>query len=209
MKIKIKKKNIIPVKLAKSTCYFAGILLLMCVCLSYSCRKAYVPRPYGYYRVYIPEHEYKTLDTLGLPYRFDISELATVNPRNSEDEKYWIDIKYPMLNATIHCSYKPIHGNMLELSEDTWKFVSAHTSHADDIENYFFEYPEMSVYGILYDLKGNVASPVQFVVTDSVQRFFRGALYFQNVPNKDSIAPMVDYVREDIIRLMESFEWVK
>ena len=67
----------------------------------------------------------------------------------------------------------------------------------------------VKVYGILYDLTGNTASSVQFILTDSVKHFFRGALYFENVPNKDSIAPMSAYIREDVIRLMESFEWKK
>ena len=43
--------------------------------------------------------------------------------------------------------------------------------------------------------------------TDSTEHFFRGALYFNCQPNQDSIAPMLDYMREDIVRLMESFEW--
>ena len=70
-----------------------------------------------------------------------------------------------------------------------------------------FQNPQKKVYGILYDLTGNTASSVQFVLTDSVHHFFRGALYFDNVPNKDSIAPMSDYIREDIVHMMETFEW--
>jgi len=70
-----------------------------------------------------------------------------------------------------------------------------------------FDSEERNVHGILYDLKGNTASSVQFVLTDSTHHFFRGALYFNNVPNKDSIAPMSDYIRKDIIRIMESFKW--
>ena len=98
-------------------------------------------------------------------------------------------------------------GNLRELSEDARRFVYAHSDRADDISERLYEHPERHVYGLLYDLKGNVASPVQFTATDSTRHFFRGALYFNNVPNKDSIAPMLDYVRQDIIRLMESFEW--
>jgi gliding motility-associated lipoprotein GldD len=78
---------------------------------------------------------------------------------------------------------------------------------ADGIGEKVFENKDKDVYGILYDIKGNTASSIQFVLTDSVKNFFRGALYFDNVPNKDSIAPVVSYLREDIVRLMESFEW--
>lgn len=175
--------------------------------LSYSCRKDYTPRPYGYYRVTIPEHEYKVLGTQNLPYLFKVSTLTEIQPRQAESENYWIDIAYPMLNAKIHCSYKPVAGNLYELTEDARTFAYAHVGLADNIDEPRFEHPEKSVYGVLYDIRGNVASPVQFFVTDSVRHFFRGALYFENIPNKDSIAPMLDYVREDIIYLMETFEW--
>jgi len=186
----------------------ATILLLFFFSgLSYSCRENYTPRPYGYYRVAIPEHDYLVFDSVGLPYKFDISKAATVKPNNRNNEKHWIDVVYPTLNGKIHGSYKAVHNNLFELSEDTWKFVSAHTSRADDMSRIEFGSSEKSVYGILYTIKGNVASPVQFVLTDSVKHFFRGALYFDNKPNKDSIAPMLNYIHEDIVRLMETFEW--
>lgn len=172
-----------------------------------ACRKTYTPRPYGYYRVELPEHGYRPLPDAKLPYRFDLSTQAEAVPRRAEGERYWIDIAYPALNAKIHCSYKPIRDNLFELSEDARRFVYAHSDRADGIAEHFFEHPDRRVYGLLYDLRGNVASPVQFVATDSVRHFFRGALYFNNVPNKDSIAPMLDYVREDIVHLMETFEW--
>ena len=91
--------------------------------------------------------------------------------------------------------------------EDTRKIVYKHSVRADGIAEKVFNHPEKNVHGILYDLKGNTASSLQFVLTDSTHHFFRGALYFNNVPNKDSIAPMAEYIREDVINLMESFEW--
>lgn len=187
----------------KSAAYFTILLLL----LSVSCRQSYTPRPYGYYRVTIPAHAYKPVQHQALPYRFDISQLSEATPHPMQGENYWLDIRYPSLKADIHCSYKTITGNLAQLSEDARRFVYAHSDRADNIAEHLFEHPERRVYGILYDLKGNVASPVQFVITDSTRHFFRGALYFETVPNKDSIAPMLEYVREDIVHLMESFEW--
>ena len=185
---------------------FASLLIIPFLS---SCKKKYIPKPYGYYRVYLPEHEYRSIDTLNLPYRFDLSGIAKLESRNSESEMYWIDIVYPSLNAKIHGSYKRVKNDIFELSEDTREFVYAHTGRAEGISESAFENPEKSVYGILYDLKGNVASPLQFVLTDSTKHFFRGAVYFNNNPNKDSIAPMLNYVREDVIQLVESFEWVR
>lgn len=181
--------------------FVAGIFL--------SCGQTAVPRPYGYFRVDLPEHSYKTIDTLNLPYQFDISNSAQLISRTAEGEKYWVDIYYPLLNASVYCSYKMINGNLAELSEDTRKIVYKHSIMADGINEKVFDHPENDVYGVMYDLKGNTASSLQFVLTDSTKNFFRGALYFNNVPNKDSIAPMAEYIREDVIRLMESFKWKK
>jgi gliding motility-associated lipoprotein GldD len=63
------------------------------------------------------------------------------------------------------------------------------------------------VYGMLYQMKGNTASPIQFYLTDSTKHFFRAALYFNNIPNQDSLAPVIDYLREDIMMMMETFRW--
>ena len=184
-----------------------NFVVLIIIFIFISCGDTYIPRPYGYFRVDLPEHCYQKLDTLNLPYSFDVPQISRIVSRETSDDKYWIDIQYPTLNGSIYCSYKPVKGDLFELSEEAHKIVYKHNVRADGIGEMFFEHPEQQVYSVLYDLAGNTASPVQFVVTDSVRHFFRAALYFDNVPNKDSIAPMVQYVREDIVRLIESFEW--
>jgi len=187
-----------------------NILLIICaVGFLVSCGETMIPKPYGYFRVDLPAHTYRTIDTLGLPYRFDLPKTARLINRQADGEKYWIDLYYPQLNASIYCSYKPVKGNLINLLEDTRKIVYKHSIKADGIGEKVFEKPDKNVHGILYDLKGNTASSVQFILTDSTKNFFRGALYFNNVPNKDSIAPMAEFIREDVIRIMESFEWKK
>jgi gliding motility-associated lipoprotein GldD len=189
--------------------HFGVFLLLAIGIILNSCGKTSMPKPYGYFRVDMPAHSYRMMDTLNLPYRFELPKNAVLVSRDSKDGKFWVDIVYPDLNASIYCSYKPVTGNLSDLLEDTRKIVYKHTIRADGISEKMYDHPEKNVHGILYDLKGNTASSVQFVLTDSTRNFFRGALYFNNVPNKDSIAPMSEYVREDIIHLMESFEWKK
>jgi len=177
--------------------------------LFYGCNETAIPRPYGYFRVDLPAHEYTRLDSSSLPYSFDKSVIAHVIPRYKKGEEYWIDLQYPTLNASIYCSYKPVKSDLYNLLEDTRKIVYKHDVRADAIGETRFENKDKKVYGILYDLSGNTASSVQFALTDSAKHFFRGALYFENVPNKDSIAPMSAYVRQDVLQLMESFEWKK
>jgi len=187
---------------------FYNTVLIICICCFLnSCGKTSIPRPYGYFRVDLPLHSYRMIDTLNLPYRFELPKNARLINRITAGESYWIDLYYPKLNASIYCSYKPVQGNLINLLEDTRKIVYKHSVRADGISERVFDNTDKNVHGILYDLKGNTASSIQFVLTDSTHNFFRGALYFNNVPNKDSIAPMAKYIREDVIHIMESFEW--
>jgi gliding motility-associated lipoprotein GldD len=193
----------------KLTVKIINILIICILLILTSCGKTSIPRPYGYFRIDLPEHSYRVIDTLNLPYRFEISKNAVLINRESKDSKFWVDIVYPRLNASIYCSYKPVKNNLIDLLEDTRKIVYKHSVRADGIGEKVYNHAEKKVHGILYELRGNTASSVQFILTDSTTHFFRGALYFNNVPNKDSIAPMSEYIKEDIIHMIESFEWKK
>jgi gliding motility-associated lipoprotein GldD len=63
------------------------------------------------------------------------------------------------------------------------------------------------VYGTLFRVVGEAASQVQFFLTDSTDHFLVGSLYFYTRPNYDSLMPAAQYVENDLMRLMESFEW--
>ncbi|NND94812.1 MAG: hypothetical protein HKN45_08085 [Flavobacteriales bacterium] len=80
---------------------------------------------------------------------------------------------------------------------------------ADNIENKQVMYPDRSVYGTVSYVFGNVASNVQFYVTDSTQHFLRGSLYFSVPPNKDSIAPVVAHLKVDIDHMLNSISWTE
>ena len=159
--------------------------LLFALLLLPACRQSYTPRPYGYFRVTLPPHAYVPVQDDALPFRFDRSALAEVRPRPAQGDGLWLDLYYPRLNADIHCSYKPVRGNLRELSEDARRFVYAHSDRADDISEHLYEHPDRHVYGLLYDLKGNVASPVQFTATDT-SSFTSLPLHNQTRRNKSS-----------------------
>ena len=166
-----------------------------------------VPRPRGYFRIELPEKNYVKFDNDSFPYLFDYAYVATLERKATKDEPYWVDVVYPRLNARIYCSYKHVDSNFREVNEDARSFVYKHTIKADDITEQPYVDDSAKVYALLYELKGNTASAIQFVATDSVKHFFRGALYFNNTPNQDSVAPVREYIREDIIRLLESLRW--
>ncbi len=170
-----------------------------------------IPKPRGYFRIDLPEKEYARYENEQFPCRFDYAgNVSTVNFVKVSNDSAWVDIVYPKYNAKIYCTYKELSGDFQKVSEESRKLVyKPHTVKADAITEQAYLNDESRVYGILYELKGNTASNIQFVLSDSTKHFLRGALYFNVNPNKDSIAPVVDYIREDIIRLVETLEWSK
>ena len=174
----------------------SGILL--------ACGQVTTPKPYGYYRISVPDTAYAPF-ALNYPYTFALSQNAVVQPRS--DEPYWINIVYPSLNATIHCSYKPVRNNLRELTNDAIEFVYRNASFANSIPEREYSHPEANVYGVLFDLEGNTASSCQFFITDSTRHFFRASVYCNCPPNADSLAPVYNYLRTDVIKMVESFEW--
>lgn len=188
------------------------ILLFFLPWLLWSCGGGGVPKPYGYVRITTPDTVYASLSAQGAdyqryPYDFMVSGNAVVQPREEPGEQYWLNIYYPTLRATIHCSYKPVQGNLRELTDDALEFVYRNASHATSIPERGYTHPEAGVYGVLFDLEGNTASSCQFFLTDSVRHFFRGSVYCYCPPNADSLAPVYQYLETDVIRLVESFQW--
>lgn len=183
------------------------LLLLLGMVAAVGCKPRYVPRPRGYYRIAIPEASYSPLLLADYPYTFALSDNAVVRPLN--DEPYWMDIWYPAFNVRIHCSYKPVSNNLRELSDDAQSFVYKHSGIASAIPEQGFENTDARVYGVLYELEGNTASPYQFYLTDSLRHFFRGAVYFNCVPQQDSLAPVIRYMDGDVRHLIETFRWTR
>jgi gliding motility-associated lipoprotein GldD len=198
-----------------------GNILLLLFLLG-ACSSNYSPKPAGYFYIDIEDHNYRPFSEHN-SFEFDISTQAEITEipasviKESQDKlgtkktkEEWFNLTYPSLNARIYCSYLPLTShNFAEITEESRKFAYLHVIKADAIHERLFENPEQKVYGLIYEIKGNVASPVQFVLTDSVSSFFRGALYFDNIPNQDSIAPVLEYINEDIRVLIDSFRWKK
>ncbi len=186
--------------------------LIIVAAMLVACSSPTSPRPYGYYRITTPDTLYRSFASYGAemqsyPYDFDLSCNAQVLMREKEGERYWVNLYYPALDATIHCSYKPVNGNLRELTNDALEFVYKNASHATSIPERDYAHPEANVYGVLFDLEGNTASSCQFLLTDSTHHFFRASVYCNCPPNADSLAPVYEYLRTDVIRLIESFQW--
>ena len=188
---------------------FKFLIFNLAVVVLVSCTKTNTPKPYGYYRITVPDTAYTDFEAQypSYPYTFALSQNAIVKPRLDAEEPYWINLFYPALDATIHCSYKPVHHNLRELTNDALEFVYRNASFANAIPEQDYTHPEANVYGVLFDLEGNTASSCQFFITDSTTHFFRASVYCNCPPNADSLAPVYEYLRTDVLKMVETFEW--
>src|ERR1035437_3234497 len=166
------------------------LILFIFLSASYGCRHVPVPKPRGHFRIDLPERQYvqfneQTRKNLNIPLTFE----------------------YP---AYGHLTYQDVKNDLDSLLEQSYDLnVKYHVAKADAIKELVLSNRENKVYGILYDLKGNTASAVEFYVTDSLSHYLRGSLYFATEPNADSLAPVIDFFREDIIHLIETLKWRK
>lgn len=190
--------------------HYFYLLLLFFMC--FSCGQDYIPKPKAYLRLEYPSAQYKTI-AIDAPFTFERNDLATsikLKKLSGSTESYGINIEYPTLKGTIFLTYKAINGDEKLLTDylrDAQKFTLEHTIKADEIPVFPYENKERSVYGVFSEVRGNVASPAQFYVTDSVQHFLTGSLYFYAKPNYDSIFPAANYLQKDMIKIMESLHW--
>lgn len=171
------------------------------------CKEKFTPRPRGFFRISFPEKEYILLP-VGHPYQFDIPVYSEVKPDNSIfAEPDWINVHFPDNKAEIHISYKPVQENLFVYTEESRELTYKHSQKASAIEERIFMNPAGKVYGTIYLISGNAASPIQFYLTDSVRHFLRGALYIRDVPNIDSLRPVIDFLLPDVIHLIETTAW--
>jgi gliding motility-associated lipoprotein GldD len=187
--------------------YFLNIFLGIVMLGLIYCKKSYNPKPYGYFRIEFPEKKYQIYKS-DCNFSFEIPVYGEVIPvKESYAEPCWYNVVFKNYNACFYLTYKPLHDNLAVHVEDIRTIVYKHSIKADDIIESPINEPEKSVYGILYDIKGNTASSVNFYITDSISGFLSGSLYFNVRPNKDSLAPAIDFFHEDIVHLIKSFNW--
>lgn len=170
----------------------------------------YMPKPKGYYRIDLPKKQYRLFDST-YPFSFEYPVYAKVNPDNDKNsEPYWMNIDFPKFKGRIHMSYKQVKHNLSKYSDDAYNLAMKHIPKATNIDDERIVIKEHNVYGIVYNIEGEgAASTYQFFVSDSISNFIRGALYFNVKPNNDSLAPVIDFVKQDIQHLIKTFRWKK
>ncbi len=170
---------------------------------------SYAPKPKGYNRIALPPHSYQALPDK-YPYQFEYSQAAVILPDTSLlAEKDWIYIYYPKLDANIQLTYKPVRRDPARLTDfidDAYKLAGKHQIRATAVQQQTI-LTQTGKTATLIRLEGDVPTPFQFYTTDSTTHYLRGAIYFPTATKNDSLAPVIKYLEQDAMRLLNTLKW--
>lgn len=182
-----------------------SFIFIITILIVTGCTDDPVPKPHGYPRLDIPEKGYSSWKN-SCPFQFKKPQAASIE-YPSKDSCFF-NISYPMLNAKVHCSYIPVNGHLKEIIDQEYKLREKHNQFSTSVQERVYHDDKEKVNALLFNISGTqAATPLQFFITDSVNHFFRGTLYFNTSPNNDSLAPAINFIRADIDTLVETFKW--
>lgn len=188
---------------SKLVVYILGCSFLMVGC------KDFTPKPKAYPRIYYPKRNFITIDT-DCPFTFGIPSYSKLVPYTQSKESCWYNLQYPQFNATLHLSYVKINAmsDLDSLTEDAYKMVfKPHLQRAEEIIEREIRDTTKGITGLIYDLQGKTATPLNFYITDNKKHFFRGSFYFNSRTSQDSVMPIYNFINEDIMRSIGSFKF--
>lgn len=190
-----------------STAIVVVIAFLFAAC---SPDEVFTPRPRGYFRIALPEKKYVLYSDSTSAYTMEIPSYAQMFRSSAPNTpSTWKDLYFGEFKATVYLSYHEITSDSLfaQLINQSWELSEAHHEMSQAFKDSIILRPDDHVFGTVIELGGSAASLLQFYLTDSTKNFIRGSLYFYAVPNKDSLKPVVDYIKQDVFHMVETLKW--
>ena len=179
-----------------------------------SCNSPYIPKPTGYFKIDFPSKQYTLFNEPGFPYSFEYPVYAKIVRDtsffgDSPENPWWINVEFPQFNGRVYISYKVIGPYKLDkLLNDAFNLTNKQSVKASYINDSLINTAN-GIHGRFFRVSGDVATANQFFLTDSTKNFLRGALYFDATPNQDSLKPVNDFLVQDLMHLINTFQWKK
>ncbi len=190
-----------------STILILSILAGFTSCIDANEDEVITPKPRAFYRLNFPEKKYKTYES-DCPFTFEMPEYSKVEQsKDNAQNPCWLNVKYPLFKAQLYLSYGEVKNNLPQYLKDARELAVRHQVKASGLEQQVILRDSAKVYGLMYDIEGNTATALQFYVTDSTKNFLRGSLYFNCPPNIDSLKIVIDYLRKDVLHMIQTFKW--
>lgn len=182
--------------------FLPGLIFILALA---SCKEDYGLKPIGHLRLEYPAPVYRTFES-DCNYQFEFSKRSNPQEKN---QPCWYILHYPDMKANIYLTYFEVKGkeDLATKIKDSEKLVHEQTVKASYISPREFIFDEKKVYGTLFELGGESAINLQFHATDSLRHLISGSVYFSTPPQYDSLQPAIQYLKKDVIHLIETLEW--
>ncbi|MAU30909.1 MAG: hypothetical protein CMC36_03250 [Flavobacteriaceae bacterium] len=182
------------------------ISLFFFTLITFSCNEPNLPKQNGFLRIEFKEPYYTIHEEIDNPFNFYYNSNYTYIDHIGSDQ-FLFD--YKDLNLSLNLSFYSIKTklDLEKKSRDFSLILDTHIKKSNGIVLREYDNDVNRMFGKLYEMKGDVASPIQFYLTDSVSNFISGSVNLKFKSNYDSIYPSIQYVKNDILVLFESINW--
>ena len=174
-----------------------------------------LPKPRAYPKVVYPEHSYQIFNAPYCNMSFEYPVYAEIQQdtlffKEKPENPCWFNLFIPRFNCYLYCTYSEVQNQQKfeKLTNDAFNLAYKHDQRANYIDDNKFT-TKNGLGGIQFELTGPAATPFQFFVTDSTQNFLRGSLYFNTQVRPDSLLPVYQFVKQDIVHMIATFKFNK
>ena len=163
-----------------------------------------VPRRHAYPRIELPDSAYRYVNDAVTGIGLDINAEAGYQTRSAENSRApFIDVTYPGLNAQIYFTITPVdESTVASVIDNRMERISLNLGGAD-AELIEFDSPAGFENKVIVT-RGDISTPVQFIATDGHSAVISGTAFLRDASSAtaDSIAPVVETMRRDIIHAL-------
>ena len=182
------------------------ISLFFFTLIIFSCDKPNLPKQNGFLRIEFKEPYYSIYEETDTSFNFYYNSNSTDLEQIGNNQFLF---EYSDLNLSLNLSFYNIKSSqdLGRKARDFSLILDTHTKKSNGVVLREYDNDNRRVFGKLYEIKGDVASPIQFYLTDSLSSFISGSVNLKFKSNYDSIFPSIQYVKNDILVLFESINW--
>lgn len=186
--------------------YAFGIVVILSL-FTLSCSEDPVPKQKGFHRIELPEKKYTNYQKENCPFTFDYPAFGEIS--YNDPDPCWMDIYFRPFHCNWHFTYRKLNGSAELRSkeyEEYRRLIYKHTVKATQIKEAIIETPRLK--GVLFEVYGNVPTSAQLFLTDIENKHaLEVSFYFYTAVKNDSLAPVIQYMKEDLLRLAETVRW--
>jgi gliding motility-associated lipoprotein GldD len=194
----------------KKEFFLAKLMILIILIGLTGCSEDIAPRarPHGFHQILFPETVvYQKFKSEICPFEFTYPASGKIS--RIFDDSCWVDIDFPEYGLKWHLTHRFVPETGLAVGEhfeEHRKLIYKHSKKATQIAARDFNTPVAS--GKAWEVYGNVGTPAYYFLADSAQEnILMVSFYFNTATKNDSLAPVIEYMRGEVEKSLESLVW--